>query len=156
MPWVTLTRRKLCAISQTLAVSTVIATVLMTTLTITLGTLVVFWASSTFGVYQGNAGIFFNNRGDALRESLAIEDVWFYTQSSTNYVNITVRNVGRVQLKVAALYVNNTAFTSLSPSQINVGGVATYQVQYSWVAGKIYIIIAATARGNQVRQVWST
>lgn len=128
----------------------------MTTLTITLGSIVVFWASSTFGLYQGNAGIFFNNRADALRESLAIEDVWFYTQSSTNYVNVTVRNIGRAELKLVALYLNNTAFTSLSPSQINVGGVATYKVQYAWVAGKAYIIIAATARGNQVRQVWGT
>ncbi len=142
--------------AHSLAVSTVIATVLMTMLTVTLGTIVVFWASSTFGLYQGSAGIFFTNRADSLREALAIEDVWFYTQSSTNYVNITVRNVGRVQFTLGAMYINNTQVTSLSPAQLNVAAAATYKIQYTWAAGKVYIIVAATARGNQVRQVWST
>lgn len=160
---------------RNLAVSTVIGTVLMTTLTITLGTLVVIWASQTFGVYQGSAGIYFNSRAAALRETLAVEDIWFYSSSQSNCwtqstsgsyrcINVTVRNTGTIDLKVSAIYVNSTSMgssgttvTPTLPVTITVGGSQTFKIIYNQAWGsttKAYFIQVATARGNQVSTFW--
>jgi hypothetical protein len=147
----------------------------MTVLTITIGTVAVIWASQTFGLYQGSAGIFYNNRAAALRESLAVEDVWFYsssrsdcwTQSSsgTYYcINVTIRNTGAIELKIPAIYVNSTAIgasgTSVSPAlpaTIAVGGSQTFKIIWKQAWGtttKAYFIQVATSRGNQVSTYW--
>jgi hypothetical protein len=154
---------------RTLAVSTVVGTVLMTTLAITLGTIVVFWASQTFGNYQNSASVYFNNRAAALRESLAMEDVWFYSAGSScagsgtkSCINLTVRNTGTTELKVVAFYINGTSKTPLSvtlPYTIEVGKSKTFTFLYNTSAWgsttKVYFIQVATARGNQVNTHWS-
>ena len=156
---------------RTLAVSTVVGTVLMTVLTITLGTVAVIWASQTFGLYQGSAGIFYNSRAAALRESLAIEDVWFYNAASSNCgnpgtgtyncINITVRNTGAIEAKIVAIYINGTSKTPVSPSlpfTINIESAKTFVFQYKtggWgTQTKPYYIQIASARGNQVSAYW--
>jgi len=147
----------------------VVGTVLMTTLTITLGTIVVFWASQTFGIYQGSASVYFNNRAAALRESLAMEDVWFYSAgascagSGTNScINLTVRNTGSIELQIVAFYINGTSKTPLSvtlPYTIPVGTSKTFAFLYSasaWGSAiKVYFIQVATARGSQINTYWS-
>lgn len=153
---------------RTLAVGTVVGTVLMTVLTITLGTMVVFWAYQTFGLYQGGASVYFSNRAAALRESLAMEDVWFYSAgascagSGTNScINLTVRNTGAIELRVVAFYINGTSKTPLGvtlPYTIVVGASKTFMFLYSasaWGSAKVYFIQVATARGSQMNTYWS-
>jgi hypothetical protein len=159
---------------RTLAISTVIGTVLMTTLTITLGVMVVFWASQSFGLYQGSAGIYFNNRAAALRESMAVEDIWFYYAATSSCgasvpsgtyqcINITVRNTGAIEVKIVAIYINSTSKTPLPlnppvlPYTMTVGSPKTFMIQYStgsWGTTKAYFIQVASARGNQVNAYW--
>jgi archaellum component FlaF (FlaF/FlaG flagellin family) len=87
-----------------------------------------------------------------LKESFVIEDVWFY--NSPKYVNITVRNVGSIDMEVVAIYMNGT--TVWDGSQvIDVGETATIKVIFAWDSGE-YRIIVATARGNQAREWYST
>jgi hypothetical protein len=158
-------------VRRNLAVSTVIGTVLMAVLTITIGTAVVIWASQTFGLYQGSAGIYFNNRASALRESIAIEDVWYYNAASAdcgspgtgtyNCINITVRNTGAIEVEIAAIYINGTSKTPASPSlpyTINVNSAKTFVIQYKtggWgTQTKAYFIQVASMRGNKVSTYW--
>ena len=137
---------------RTLAVSTVVGTVLMTVLTITLGSMVVFWASQTFGIYQGSASVYFNNRAAALRESLAMEDVWFYSAGAScagtgtnSCINLTVRNTGAIELRVVAFYINGTSKTFAFLYSASAWGSAI----------KVYFIQVATARGSQINTYWS-
>ncbi len=146
------------------AVSTVIATVLMTTLTLTLGIMVFFWGSQTFGLQVGNAGIYFNNNSNSLLENIIIEDVWF---NQTNKIYLTVRNIGSIDVSIKAVYVNSTSQTT-SPAipasgyQLTVGNTVTFVVTFSktgftaWTSNQFVYISVATARGLQVRGYWGT
>lgn len=136
------------------AVSTVISTVLMTSLAITMGTIVVFWASQTLGLYQGGASVFFIQRGEALKESFVIEDIWFY---SNDKVNVTVRNVGAIEIKIVAIHINGTVYsTNPLPVTINVGQSVTIKLTLTtpYDTSKVYFFVVATERGNQVREFW--
>jgi len=143
------------------AVSTVVSTVLMTTLTLTLGLMVFYWASQTFGIQIGNAGITFKQSSDSLLERLVIEDVWF---NSTNVAWITVRNVGSIDVRVVAIYMNSTSQTSTVPAfgssgiLVLVGKAVTIKVTtgFTWSADKSVYISIATARGTVVRGYWNT
>lgn len=143
------------------AVSTVVSTVLMTTLTLTLGLMVFYWATQTFGIQIGNAGITFKQSSDSLLERLVIEDVWF---NSTNVAWITVRNVGSIDVRVVAIYMNSTSQTSTVPAfgssgiLVLVGKAVTIKVTtgFSWSAQKYVYISIATARGTVVRGYWNT
>jgi len=150
---------------RTLAVSTVISTVLMTMLSVTLGTVIFFWASQTFGVYQGNAGNYFSSRGAALQEIFAVEDVWFNMSGSTKYMWITVRNTGTIDIKIGAIYVDGTSTYTTSPSlgtsgyQVTVGAAVTFRITYtgskSFSSSNNYFLQVATLRGNQVSTYWT-
>lgn len=136
-------------------VSTVISTVLMTSLAITMGTIVVFWASQTLGIYQGGASVFFVKRGEALKESFVIEDIWFFTNATNKYVNVTVRNVGTIEIKIAAIHINSTIFSaSPLPLTLTVGQSRTITLVLNYDATKVYFFVLATERGNQVREFW--
>jgi hypothetical protein len=146
------------------AVSTVISTVLMTTLTLTLGVIVLFWASQTFGIQVGNAGIYFQNSSNAMLESIAIEDVWFSPSSPYNVVNVTVRNTGSIDIRIVAIYLNSTSQTTTSPSfgttgiSIPLGKAVTIKVTstLSWSTTKVIYVSVATSRGTTARSYWST
>lgn len=133
------------------AVSTVISTILMTTLAIMMGTLVVFWASQTLGTYQGSAGVFFTNRGAALKESFVVEDIWFY---SSNKVNVTIRNVGAIEIKIVAVYLNSTSYTVSETITVGQSKTITFTLSQTYVSTSVYFFIIATARGNKVTEFW--
>jgi len=82
---------------------------------------------------------------ESMGERLIVEDVWF----TTDQVSLYLRNVGKVSIKVAAVYVNRTyqSFTSLELEQGNHGWL---NVNYSWSADSVYEIKVVTRRGTQV------
>ena len=132
--------------------SPVISSVLLASAVIAIGLTVVVWANSTFSARQSGAGAFLSSRSESLKESFVIEDVWFY--NSPKYVNVTVRNVGSIDMEVVAIYMNGT--TVWDGSQvIDMGETATIKVFFTWDSGE-YCIVVATARGNQVREWYST
>ncbi len=83
---------------------------------------------------------------DNMGERLIVEDVWFTTAGQ---VSLYIRNVGKVSIKVAAVYVNRTdeSFTSLELEQDNHGWL---NVTYSWSADSAYEIKVVTRRGTKV------
>ena len=74
---------------------------------------------------------------------------WFF-ESSEKHVNITVRNVGAVDVEIAAIYIDGEEVWDEGQS-IPVGDVATIYIPISWDAGE-HSILVATSRGNQVRE----
>jgi len=146
------------------AVSPVIANVLMVMAVFALGTILFAWATSSFGAYQGGAGIWFVNRGDALKERLVIECVDF--SGGLDRIDVYIRNVGMLDLKVAAIYINGTVAlvaaiyvngTSASfPVPLAVGQVKCITVLLSspWRLNSVTSIMVATARGNSASGSW--
>jgi len=124
-----------------------------------LGTILFAWATSSFGMYQGGAGVWFINRGDAMKERLIIECVDF-TGSLHEYIEVYVRNVGKIDLKIAAIYINGTTASTVTPSLIppvtvTVGNVTMFRVLlfpsppfYTWNNGSVTTVMVATTRGN--------
>ena len=82
---------------------------------------------------------------DNMGERLIVEDVWF----TSDQVSLYVRNVGRVSINVAAVYMNriNHSFTSL---ELEPGKHGWLNVTYSWNADYAYEINVVTRRGTKV------
>ena len=136
-------------------VSPVIASVILIGAAIATGLVVVTWANNSFINQQSEAGVFFAERSAAMEESFVIEDVWFYVDGD-KYVNVTVRNVGTANVTIEAVYFNGT--DHLDESQGIVVGTAemlTITWTPGWGSGSYYIVVAS-ARGNQVREYYST
>ena len=82
---------------------------------------------------------------DSMGERLIIEDVWF----TVDQISLYLRNVGRVSVDVAAVYVNSTSqsFTAIELEQDSHGWL---NVTHSWNANSAYEIKVATKRGTKV------
>ena len=101
-------------------VSTVIADMLMITITISLAAIVVAWAGTSYGFSTGGSQLYFNQRQKALAEQFTIENVFF--TKSQGYIDIFVRNVGATQVSVVAIYVDELP---MAPTGTGPNGVTT-------------------------------
>jgi flagellin-like protein len=84
---------------------------------------------------------------DNMGERLIVEDVWF----TPNQVSLYLRNVGKISIEVAAVYINRTdqSFTPLELEQ-NKHGWLTVTVDGGWSADSVYEIKVVTRRGTNV------
>ena len=82
---------------------------------------------------------------DSMGERLIVEDVWF----TADQVSLYIRNVGKVSINVAAVYVNRTSqsFTALELEQNSHGWL---NVTFSWSPDSAYEIKVVTRRGTNV------
>ena len=151
-------------LKRSLAVSTVIANMLMIVITLALAAILVAWAGSSYGAFTGGSQIFFLQRGQALQERFVTENVYF--NRGQNFIRIFVRNVGVEEINVVAIYVNGTTALNSpggtctvpgSPANISVGRVCEFRLAWTiWtvgnppVGGLVFNFLVATARGNQV------
>jgi len=129
-------------------VSPVVASVILAAAVIATGIATLYWASSALDIQRSEAGVFFFNKSEAVREVLVIEDVWFYEFGGVKYVNVTVRNVGTVDFEVVSVYLNGSKAWDGSVG-VGVGEAVTVEIEFSWNEG-IYQIAVVTARGNRV------
>jgi hypothetical protein len=90
-----------------------------------------------------------------IRENFVVEDVWFYTQSGTDYANVTVRNTGNVAIKVAHIYVNNTEVWNTG-QLVNATKAVTIKTTVDWSPNSLQSIWVKTSRDAQVQQVWKS
>ena len=153
---------------RTLAVSSVIANLMMITITLGLAAILIAWTGSTYGLFTSGSQIFYAQRGQALQERFVVENVFFNTTGTNRLLYVFVRNVGAEEAKIVAFYVNGQAPPSGSitvsgpgcglsmPTTIPVGYVCEFQLDLSLVpslppveTGQILYIIAASARGNR-------
>jgi len=136
-----------------LGVSTIVANMLMITITLSLAAILVAWAGTSYGAFTGGTQLFFVQRGEALQERVVIENVFF--NKTQNLVRTFVRNVGVEDIKIVAIYINGTSLTPISgspctlPKVLGVGAVCEFDFNRTWSSGNIFIIVVATARGNQ-------
>jgi len=136
------------------AISTIVATILMINLAIVMGGIMIAWAIGLIGAYQGGTQIQYMLIGERAQEAIVIENVWLQGGAT---IKVFVRNVGSRDAVIRALYVNGTG-VSPSPSlpqPLYVSGNLTLTVSISHNARCPQLIVAVTARGNQVRGEWT-
>ena len=86
-----------------------------------------------------------DNLHDTMGERFIVEDVWF----TTDKILIYLRNVGKVSIKIAAVYINRTSqsFTSLELEEDKHGWL---NATYSWSSNSVYHINVVTNRGTKI------
>ena len=82
---------------------------------------------------------------DNMGERFIVEDVWF----TEDQVSLHLRNVGRILIKVDAVYVNRTD-QPFVPLELEQGKHGWLNVTYNWSADFAYEINIVTKRGTQV------
>jgi hypothetical protein len=82
---------------------------------------------------------------DNMGERLIVEDVWF----TPTQVSLYLRNVGKVSIEVAAVYINRTD-QSFTPLELEQNKHDWLTVPYGWSADSVYEIKVVTRRGTIV------
>jgi len=138
---------------NSLAVSTVVANMLMICITLALAAILVAWAGTTYGTFSGNSGIYFVQRGQALEERFVVENVFFNT---TNHdIMVFVRNVGIEDIQIVGLYINGNPLNATGncasqfPVHMGVGVVCEFSANWTWPSGTVLTIVVTSARGNR-------
>jgi len=92
-----------------------------------------------------------SNLREIMGERFIVEDVWF----RTGEMNIYLRNVGKVPIKVGAVYINSTT-ESFGSLELDVGEHNWLNITYSWDSNLIYHINIVTERGTQVADYYES
>src|SRR3972149_10181752 len=145
-------RRRL---KHTLAVSTIVANMLIIAITLSLAAILVAWAGTSCGAFSSGSQLFFAQRGQAMQERFVTENVYF--NKTQSLIRIFVRNVGAEEVNIVAIYMNGTNLATAGgspctiPKLLTVQAVCEFQISWtSWTTGAVYNFVVATARGNQV------
>lgn len=134
-------------------ISTVVTSVMLVSAVSLMGAFLVSWSSSSFASKQVSIAKSVNDRVNQIKENFVVEDAWFFTNSTSSYVKVTLRNTGDVSISVASVYLNNTKAWAGHQA---VAKATTQQItfQSSWGAGKTQSIWVKTDRGSEVEQTW--
>jgi hypothetical protein len=88
------------------------------------------------------------NLRETMGERLLVEDVWF--EAGNNEIDINVRNVGKVSIQVAAVYVNNIGQLFNSPFNLEINENDWLTVDLGWISEEVYYIDILTKRGTHI------
>jgi len=86
-----------------------------------------------------------DNLHNTMGERFIVEDVWF----TTGQISIYLRNVGKISIKIAAVYVNRTS-QSFTPLELEEGKHGWLNVTYGWSSDSVYHVNIVTVRGTKV------
>lgn len=98
-----------------------------------------------------------SGREERAQERLVITTVWWNV--TTNYMNVTVLNYGKIELAIDAVYMDGTqvsAYTSGKGITTVIGGLVSvkFTSPVSIVDGQTYEIIVVTKRGSSDVVYW--
>ncbi len=134
------------------AVSPAISGVIMSAAVITVGLIVLSWANNNFMYRQQESSEFFSNQSDLISENFVIEDVWFYTGG----VNVTLRNVGKIDITITEVTFNGTNRLGI-PVSVAVAQAATVTLDWNWGAGQqLYTVQVNSERDQSITETYST
>jgi len=142
------------------ALSPVVATLLMVATVFAMFAILYPWATSSLMLYQSSANIWFSSKEDATKERIAVEMLLF--NMTTNKTDVYVRNMGEIDVKIVAIYVNSSDFSAaVAPSLTggypiysktgSIQNIARFSITIaSYSSASIRVV---TARGNQATSV---
>jgi hypothetical protein len=89
------------------------------------------------------------NLKDNMSERVIVEDVWF-NNATTRTVDVYMRNVGKVAIRVSGVYINHTSVALDMPFRLELNKHGWFSIAYSWSSGDVYYIDIVTNRGTHV------
>lgn len=99
-----------------LGIGTVISSVIMVAAVAMLGSVVLIWANSSLNAEKTRIANDYTNNTNSLRESFIVEDVWLEgPPPPENQVNITIRNIGDIAIKVKEFNVTAVDASGANP-----------------------------------------
>lgn len=134
-------------------IGTVVTSIMMVSAVSMLGAALVAWSSSSFAQQQVGVAEEIDDRVNQLNEGFIVEDVWFFSNSTSSYAKVTVRNTGDVVVTVSNIYVNNTQAWNAG-EVIPSSGVGTITFESLWSAGSAQDVWLVTARDTEAKQLW--
>ena len=88
------------------------------------------------------------NLRETMGERVIIEDVWFNPEG---YISVYIRNIGKVNIHVSAVYVNHTRYSFNSPFNLEINEHDWLNIfSPSWNSTSLYYIDIVTSRGTHV------
>ncbi|RLI40021.1 hypothetical protein DRO59_10200 [Candidatus Bathyarchaeota archaeon] len=88
------------------------------------------------------------NLRETMGERVIIEDVWF---NPNGYISVYIRNIGKVNIHVSAVYVNHTRYSFNSPFNLEINEHDWLNIfSPSWNSTSLYYIDIVTSRGTHV------
>jgi len=93
------------------------------------------------------------NLKDNMSERVIAEDVWF--NNATGTVDVYVHNIGKVAIRVSAVYVNHTSQSFNSPFRLELDKHSWLNINYAWSSGGLYYIDIVTNRGTHVASYYT-
>ena len=87
------------------------------------------------------------NLRETMGERVIIEDVWF---NPNGYISVYIRNIGKVNIHVSAVYVNHTRYSFTSPFNLEINEHGWLNISLSWDSTSLYYIDIVTSRGTHV------
>jgi hypothetical protein len=88
-----------------------------------------------------------SNLKDNMSERAIVEDVWF---KDATHISVYVRNIGKVAIRVSAVYVNHASQSFNSPFRLELNKHSWLNLEYSWSSGELYYIDIVTNRGTHI------
>jgi len=92
------------------------------------------------------------NLRETMSERVVVEDLWFNPE--VNSINVYLRNVGKVTIHVAAVYLNHTSQSFTTSSSLGVGQHNWLNISYAWSSGNLYYIDIVTTRGSHIESYY--
>jgi hypothetical protein len=86
-----------------------------------------------------------DNLHDTMGERFIVEDVWF----TTGKISIYIRNVGKVSIKIAAVYVDHKP-QSFTPLELEENRHGWLNITYGWSSNSVYHLNIVTNGGTKV------
>jgi flagellin-like protein len=102
-------------------------------------------AVAAMSIAMTAAYVITGNLHDIMGERFIVEDAWF----TTGKISFYLRNVGKVSIKIAAVYINHTS-QSFTPLELEVDDHGWLNVTYSWDSDSVYHVNIVTSRGTKV------
>ena len=88
------------------------------------------------------------NLRETMSERILAEDVWF--NPSTNTIDVSLLNTGRVNIHVQSVYVNHISMAFNSPFNLGLKEHGWLTIYASWDSGDVYYIDIVTSRGTHI------
>jgi hypothetical protein len=88
------------------------------------------------------------NLRENMSERVIVEDVWFNNVTCT--VDVYMRNIGKVAIRVSGVYIDHTSQPFNSPFRLELNKHGWLSITYSWISGDVYYIDIVTNRGTHV------
>lgn len=145
-----------CFLSNKRGVSEIVASLILVLIVSVAGVALYSYSLGAFSSSNSSFQLRTVNRDERARERISIITVW--SNTSTNEMNVTVLNHGKIEAAIDAVYINGSSvFFSESGGRgqnIATGKWVSLKFTYSTQSGNIYEILVVSERGSNDVVYW--